>query len=487
MEENIFETLTQENLERFFREISDEKYIGLKVGLAEKSTDERILRTLATENNKDVKLKVAQNQSTPQDVLRNFVNEGGEIAAAAAGNPSIDKSILKMYLRDLARNGSKYAKAGVAGNPSTPESALKDLIKNGDTNTKINIAYFNSSASLKILKQLYRDGDKDVIRFIPYNPNITPEFLEQIYEENKKSLGIVSSVIRNASSDLMERIYEENKDNEYLLEEMARCAEPELLDRIVIEKGSEEIIERIAQNSKASPDMLKGIKGNQILLAHNPSTPLEKLIEIGKSGDPLDLANIADHSNIPTHMLDNIAEIAKRTKNNFVWYHLSINPNISREIREYIVKNSEKLEDFKDTSYNHIDSNNPILKSKLIMERIGLREKPLEEYSIEDLRKMEEDLKTQINEAKGEKAEVKAKVQEAKQAEALKQEEEKARAEEEAQKAKEDENAKAREEAEKRKVMDSILELNGELNGIYAEIDVERGKRNTKENRDSKE
>jgi len=86
---------------------------------------------------------------------------------------------------------------------------------------------------------------------------------------------------------------------------------------------------------------------------------------------------------------------------------------------------------------------------------------------------MEEDLKTQINEAKGEKAEVKAKVQEAKQAEALKQEEEKARAEEEAQKAKEDENAKAREEAEKRKVMDSILELNGELNGIYAEIDVE--------------
>ncbi len=149
--------------------MSDEDLVSAK----NPSSPVETLRTLARDEDPDVRKAVAQNLNTPVEILTTLASDGDQyVRAAVAGNPNTPLEMLVVLTKDEHAG----ARAAVAGNPNTPVEILMALAKDGDVNVCIAIVR-NPNTSLEILTTLARDGDENVRIAIASNPNIPEEIL----------------------------------------------------------------------------------------------------------------------------------------------------------------------------------------------------------------------------------------------------------------------------------------------------------------------
>ena len=103
--------------------ISDEDVVS-RMTIARVSDDPEILRELAADPDDDVRIEVADNENTPEDVLR-LLAEDSYADFAVARNPKTPIDLLE----ELSESGDTSVRYSVAENPSTPPYLLYQLSK----------------------------------------------------------------------------------------------------------------------------------------------------------------------------------------------------------------------------------------------------------------------------------------------------------------------------------------------------------------------
>ena len=102
----------------FFADFSD--YISA----GSNSTEERVLRELASHHNPRVRMRVAENVRTPIDVLTQLArDESADVRVSVGTNPVVPLDIVQM----LSLDNDVTVRLGLAQEPSLPDSCLSLL------------------------------------------------------------------------------------------------------------------------------------------------------------------------------------------------------------------------------------------------------------------------------------------------------------------------------------------------------------------------
>ena len=131
----------------------------------------------------DEKYDLAENPSTPVDVLRKLAKDTYEaVRWTVASNSNTPADVLQ----ELAKDNSYTVRAIVADNPSTPENVLRALVKDKGWRIRTAVAE-NPKAPSNILVMLFeyeknfRKPDSGVIQSLYYNKNL-PTFAKRVIE-----------------------------------------------------------------------------------------------------------------------------------------------------------------------------------------------------------------------------------------------------------------------------------------------------------------
>ena len=116
----------------------------------------------------DVRVSVAENPSTPVDVLTELAKDRDwYIRSYAACNPNM----LVDVLTELAKDSDWYIRRYAAGNPNTPVDVLTELAKDSYWCVR-RYAAGNPNTPVDVLTELAKDNNCDVRRNAARNPNM---------------------------------------------------------------------------------------------------------------------------------------------------------------------------------------------------------------------------------------------------------------------------------------------------------------------------
>jgi len=101
--------------------------------------------------------------------------------AKLAENPSTPLDILRKLAKD---KDSWRVRTNVARNPSTPIAVLHDLAKDEYSGVRMYVA-LNPSISLDILRKLAKDVNFVVRRYVAKNPKVSSKLLVMLFEYEK--------------------------------------------------------------------------------------------------------------------------------------------------------------------------------------------------------------------------------------------------------------------------------------------------------------
>ena len=127
-----------------------------------------MLTELAKDSYWCVRVSVAENPSTPVDVLTELAKDRDwYIRSYAAGNPNTPVDVLTELAKDSDCDVRRYA----AGNPNTPVDVLTELAKDSYWCVR-RYAAGNPNTPVDVLTELAKDNNCDVRRNAARNPNM---------------------------------------------------------------------------------------------------------------------------------------------------------------------------------------------------------------------------------------------------------------------------------------------------------------------------
>ena len=234
---------------------TDERYYFIKQVLNSGPSLE-VFEKISNDEDYYIRKLVAENPSTPSEVLLKIVQNRGEnfkIRLFAMKNPSMPiESLVKLADSQLA--GFRSA---VALNPSTPPEVLSRL--SGDEHGTIkNSVALNPSTPPEVLAKLADNEDTDIVLRVAQNPSTPPEVLAKLADN--EDTDIRAYVAQNPSTP------------------------PEVLTRLS-DRGEEYVRWTVAENPSTPPEVLAKLSNDEGMyvrerVASNPNTPIEILLAL---------------------------------------------------------------------------------------------------------------------------------------------------------------------------------------------------------------
>lgn len=297
--------------EIYHKMLTDNKHLGeikTRTRLAaefEEQPDIKTLTALANDVEKIVRIELAENHSTPAEILT-----------------------------ILALTDDHQIQYFIAQNPNTPEAVLKEYLQSSN-NDVVYMAARNPNLTVNVLENLImsvKPGD-DILYFTVQNPNISATMLEKVYaaKENHK---IVGSIVahKNCPSSLMWNVVETKNLNTYTGIAENVNASPELLN-IIANEHLYNVLKHYGDEGEISvEDFDKNVKS---LVALNRNTAEETLLHLSNPENSMSVLEcVAFNPKTPSHILSKLSN----ENRNLLPLHaaLASNPNTPAEVLNHI-------------------------------------------------------------------------------------------------------------------------------------------------------
>lgn len=324
-----------------------------KYAVAENSNaSANLLRKLATENNEELLRRIANNPSTPTDLLIELANRPVEqtinnvksIRKRVLNNSSF--SILNSY-QILSEQEEKkeieQANQILVKRTDSPY-ALARVLETGDQNIKISAAT-NPKTPIQVLEQLAKDQDETVRSVMAQNLNLPLNTLLELAEDSsvkvrlwlaykythskiKTPVQLLEKLAKDESGQVRERVAEHPDTPEELLVQLAN-------------DSSIEVKRKLAANLNTPVTVLNrlGLEEN-IVNKRNPNTPPMVLAQAVKRMNSKALAEFIKHPVKGTQMPgETLAELANHQAAS-VRYRVAAHPNTPTRILEQLAGDS---------------------------------------------------------------------------------------------------------------------------------------------------
>lgn len=181
--------------EESIRILANDENDGVRGAIAEnRSTPSEILNRLSTDKDRIVRLNVSRHTNAPSDALINLVTDqewGVRKNLAQNLNTPVD------VLIRLAKDQDWRVRTGIAENPNTPVETLVQLIEDADNSVRMKVAA-NSNLPSDLLVSLAKSKD-DLLRYgVARNQNTPTDVLVKL--ANNEDRSVLSSVAQNPNT-----------------------------------------------------------------------------------------------------------------------------------------------------------------------------------------------------------------------------------------------------------------------------------------------
>lgn len=292
----------------------------------------QLLRTLADDDEPQVRRGVGRNPNAPPDALRKLAADAEPVVRYyVAGNPNTPPDVLRTLADDdepSFRTGQGVVRWAVAENPSTPVDVLRDLATDSDINVRGPVAR-NRSAPTDLLHVLASDvacgGPESVAR----NPSAAPATLRRLTSDDDvwRRSGLYD-VRRHASAN-------PNTPTDVLWQltkaPLSRTRQPAVLHNVGANPSAPvELLRVLATHS---------YEGARFGVAQNPGTPVEVLRALAADTEPAVRSGVARNPSAPVELLRGLATDA----DSVVRLGVAINPDAPTELLRALAKDFAEL------------------------------------------------------------------------------------------------------------------------------------------------
>ncbi|BAY26877.1 leucine rich repeat variant [Calothrix sp. NIES-2100] len=329
-------------LERLARDENKDVRLAVAENL---QCSQTLLEQLAQDASAEVRIKVAKNPNTPASVLEQLAQDANaDVRFAVARNPNTPPDILEIFDTSPPPDAPRHALAGLnqviadryrelfydafAENPHTPASLLARIARQKPREIDKYVAkvakHRNTPASA--LEHLAKTGDAITRSNVAENPNTPVSVLEQLITD-EYSL-VLWAIARRADTptQLLERLllrFTDPNNQDYQQISYAISARRELppnLLELLMQSNLQQVYERIATQANLPPaiiERLMAMSNESVLinLAHNQSLSGEFLTRLAENPNPNVCSAIVNHPNITPEIwiqLANHTEVSVR-------------------------------------------------------------------------------------------------------------------------------------------------------------------------------
>jgi len=162
-----------------------------------------VLLFLASLNDDDLNVQLAENWNTPSWLLRRFADMSERLRAAVARNYAAPSDLLAEIYTTAGKRDTALRES-LGANPNTPLKILRRLARSRDWMIRAKVAQ-NLSAPVKLLEQLAVDNPMHVAQ----NPN-TPEHVLRDLATRKEDVRIRVATHSNTPVDILETMVTDN-------------------------------------------------------------------------------------------------------------------------------------------------------------------------------------------------------------------------------------------------------------------------------------
>jgi hypothetical protein len=322
------DTVVLDNIMSDYRNAEQETCLNLATA---DTTSIEVLKQLATDKNAEVRMAVASNPNTPQDILRHL---GQEFPDAIVANP-----IFNILL--LENPESQFIRLSLARSSTTSLETLAKLAKLPDEEILCAIAQ-NPNTPVAILEQLvqhppqiYDYDDPDGTEFdrlfscIARNPNTPESLLIRLAQHSSGSVEYAIVENPNTPAAILEKFA--NWRNSTMHQAIARNpnAPTAVLEKLAGEQSGE--IRKLVKAHPKASDLAIAIVD---FMEEKPGTPIHLLEKFAKHSSPSVRRLVADHPHTPSHVL----ELLSLDSAEYVPLKVAKHPNASATALEGVAK-----------------------------------------------------------------------------------------------------------------------------------------------------
>jgi hypothetical protein len=309
-----------------------------------------IFEILSKDSDEWVRENVAENRKVPEEVLKVLSKDlKSSVRDAALKNTNLSDGSIETFENPIA------VKLRLAENPSTPIDILESLITDGEsiyyqgTTTSLTAAVAgNPSITDSLMSKLVKSKNDQVKKALAGNPSLTSKYLDVLVSESRKKIaagkwdynnrGLELGLACNPSAPAAYLIELAGHIDSWIVAAVA--SNPNMPPAQLVTLGKSEdlhVRQGVAANPKAPWALLKSLSKEGSCLWYickNPATRAEELVEIAnQSVDEHVLSDIAKHSNTPMKLIEKLANHKE------AWVRLGVadNPNTPSAVREKIL------------------------------------------------------------------------------------------------------------------------------------------------------
>ena len=309
-----------------------------------------IFEILSKDSEQWVRERVAENLKVPEGVLKVLAKDPeSSVRDAALKNTNLNDASIESFENPIA------VKLRLAENPSTPIDILESLSTDGEsfyyqgTTTSLMAAVAgNPSITDSLMSKLVKSKNDQVKKALAGNPSLTSKYLDVLVTESQKKIaagkwdynnrGLELGLACNPSAPAAYLIELTGHIDSWIVAAVASNPNMPPAQLVALGKSEDKHVRQgVAKNTKAPWALLKSLSEEEACLWYvciNPATRAEELVEIAnQSDDEHVLSDIAKHSNTPMKLIEKLA------KHKEAWVRLGVadNPNTPSAVREKIL------------------------------------------------------------------------------------------------------------------------------------------------------
>lgn len=309
-----------------------------------------IFDILSKDSDEWVRENVAENREVPEEVLKVLSKDSNSsVRDAALKNSNLADGLIKSFENPVG------VKLRLAENASTPIDVLETLSTDGESiyfegkSTSLMAAVAgNPSITDSLMGKLMKSKNDQVKQALAGNPSLTSNYLDVLVAESRKKIAagkwdynnrdLELGLARNQSAPMGYLIELTGHLDSWIVAAVASNPSlPPAQLAVLSDSESLHVRQGVAENPKAPWALLKSLLKEADCfryLCKNPATRGEELVEIAsQSTDAFLLSDIAKHNNTPIKLIEELA------KHKEAWVRLGVanNTNTPSAIREKIL------------------------------------------------------------------------------------------------------------------------------------------------------
>ncbi|MEH1942264.1 MAG: HEAT repeat domain-containing protein [Nostoc sp.] len=352
-------------LERLARDENKDVRVAVAENLQSSLT---LLEQLARDASADVRISVAKNPNTPSFVLEQLAQDtNADVRISVAKNPNTLPAVLETFDISPPPDAPRHALEGLnqvianryrelfyvafADNPNTPPSLLARIARQipREIDKYVNKVAKHRNTPASALEQLAKAGDATTRCNVAENPNTPVTVLEELITDEYSP--VLWAIARRADTptQLLERLLlrftdPNNQDYQQICYAISNRRElPLNLLELLMQSNLQQVYQRIATQAnlpQAIVERLMAVSNESVLstLARNQSLATEFLTQLAQNPNPNVCSAIVNHPNITPELwiqLANHIEVSVRQV-------IAANSNTPMNILEMLTRDSNK-------------------------------------------------------------------------------------------------------------------------------------------------